>query len=223
MSRRPRLAVPLSVTPVVPLHEPDLSPEHKAAIIEALRWAWTELKRKDPGMLRGADEESITERLQIVLNERRNGERLAPWLRDFESVSRSENQRTSDGRLRKQPDLTFRPPPYRAVTNTTRWGWFVECKIINGSTSVILYREAGVRRFTSGEYAAWMPSAAMVAYVRDGTTPARRLRPALLGHVGTKRHGRGPRRDQSESEHDRSQIANPCVDVTLTHVWLAVP
>lgn len=223
MTRRARRAVPLSVAPAVPWHEPDLVPEHKAAVLEAVRWAWAELVRRQLGLLKTGDEESITEKLQNLLNARDNGRRLAPWLRDFETVTRSENQRTSDARIGKKPDLTFRPLPYRSVTNTTRWGWFVECKLIHGGASVTAYRDDGVRRFSSGEYAAWMQSGAMLAYVRDGSQPVQALQPALRGHVATKRHDPGPTADCSESEHDRSALANPCVDVTLCHLWLQVP
>lgn len=218
MTRRP-----LSVAPTVPLHEPDLVPEHKAAILQALRWAWSEMLRRHPSVLRTGDEESITAKLQEFLNERRNGERVVPWLRDFETLTRSENQITADGRLQKRPDLTFRPVPYSGVINQTRWGWFVECKLVDGGASVTAYCEKGVRRFYSGEYAAWMPSGALLAYVRDGSQPAKALRAALHGQVGTKRQTHGPTVDQSESEHDRSQLANPCVNVALVHLWLPVP
>ncbi len=222
MTKHPRRAGPLSVAPTVPFHEPDLVPEHKAAIIEALRWAWSEAQRRYPKVLRTGDEESITAKLQEILNERRDGERLAPWLKDFETVTRSENQITADGRLQKKPDLTFRPPAYPQVTNPTRWGWFVECKLVDGGASVTAYRDKGVYRFSSGEYAAWMPSAALLAYVRDGSRPARTLQQALCGHVGTKRHVPGPTIDRSESEHDRSQLTKRCVDVALTHLWFPV-
>lgn len=223
MTRRRRLAVPLSVAPAVPPHEPDLVPEHKAAIIEALRWAWSELGRQDPELIRAGDEESITDRLQSLLNARRDGDRLAPGLKDFESVTRGESQRTADTRLGKKPDLTFRPPAYPRVLNTTRWAWFVECKIIDGGASVTAYCKNGVRRFSSGEYAAWMPSGAMLAYVRDGSKPMQTLAEKLSEHVATRRHGPGPTDDRSESEHDRSRIAAPCADVTLIHLWLPVP
>lgn len=220
MSRH--LAVPLSVAPAVPSHEPDLTPEHKAAIIKALRWAWAELKRDEPDILQSAEEEAITDKLQELLNKRIGMERVAPWLKDFESVTRGESQRTADGRIGKKPDLTFRPPAYTSVTNTTRWGWFVECKIINGGASVTAYRDKGVYRFSSGEYAAWMSSGAMLAYVRDGLKPLASLDMPLREKVGTKRHTPGTTNDQSESEHDRSCLSNPCPDVTLTHIWLPV-
>lgn len=222
MSFRRRLGVPLSVAPTVPFHEPDLMPEHKAAIVEALRWAWSELKRNDLGILQNSEEEAITDKLQELLNKRIGEERLASWLKDFETVTRGESQRTADGRLGKKPDLTFRPPTYASVTNTTRWGWFVECKIINGTASVTAYRDKGVHRFSSGEYAAWMPSGAMLAYVRDDLKPMIALDQPLRENVGTKRHTPCATIDQSESEHDRSCLSNPCTDVTLIHIWLPV-
>jgi hypothetical protein len=218
---QPRRAPPLSVAPTVPMHQPDLLPEHKAAIMVALRWAWLELRSRDPGLLHTGDEESITERVQALLNERRGGRRVATWLNDFETVTRGESQRTAAGKVGRKPDLTFRPLPYSSVTSMSRWGWFVECKIIDGDASVTAYRDAGVARFSSGAYAAWMPSAAMLAYVRDDSTPAHALHQVLPGHVGTKRHSPGPASDRSESEHDRSHLPIPCVDVALTHFWLS--
>lgn len=222
MSPRRRRALPLSVAPTAPFHEPDLSPEHKAAILVALRWAWAELRRDRPALVRSGDEESVTEALQFLLNAQADGVRRATWLQDFGTVSRSERQRTSDGRLNKQPDLTFRPPAYATVMNTTRWGWFVEAKIVNGAATVTAYRDHGVRRFAHGEYAGWMPSGAMVAYVRDGSEPAAVLSQALPGRVATRRVVAGVTRDLSDSEHERASLAHPCVDVTLTHIWLPV-
>lgn len=221
MSRRPRPS--LSVAPAVPAHEPDLVPEHKEAIVAALQWAWSALAHRDPQVLRTGDEESITETLQELLNQQRAGQRAATWIKDFETVTRGEQQRTADGRIQKKPDLIFRPPVYETVTNRTRWGWFVECKIIHGKASVRAYRDHGVFRFSSGEYAARMPSGAMLAYVRDGSTPMQALPKVLLGYVGTKGHRPGPSNDRSESSHDRSRLANPCVNVTLVHLWLGVP
>jgi hypothetical protein len=218
---RRRVVLPLSVAPTVPFHEPDLSPAHKAAIIAALRWAWAELKRDNAGLVQHGDEETVTEALQLFLNEQA-GRARRTWLRDFGTVSRSERQRTSVGGLNKQPDLTFRPPPYATVANSTRWGWFVECKVVNGVATVTAYRDHGVRRFANGEYAAWMESGAMLAYVRDGSQPMPTLQPALHGQVGTQRFVAGLTPDRSESTHGRSTLAPPCVDVTLAHIWLAV-
>lgn len=223
MSRSARLAVPLSVPPRVPEHEPDLASDHKEAIIKSLRWAWSELALHKPHLLQTGDEESISENLQNLLNQRQDGIRLARWLTDFETVTRGENQRTVDGRIQKKPDLTFRPTAYPSVINPTRWGWFVECKIIDGRASVTAYRDNGVHRFAVGEYAAWMPSGSMLAYVRDGSTPDQMLSVALRGHSETRHYRPGPTVDRSESEHDRSCLVKPCVNVVLSHLWLRVP
>jgi hypothetical protein len=220
--RRRRAAQPLSVAPTSPRYEPDLAPEHKAAVLAALRWAWAELRRDRPHLLQSGDEESVTEALQELLNAYDGGVRRASWIQDFGTVSRSEKQRTSDNRLHKQPDLTFRPLPYSRVTNSTRWGWFVECKIVDGAATVTAYRDEGVQRFALGEYAAWMQSGAMLAYVRDGSRPATTLEPVLRGRVGTRRLAAGASQDLGESEHARDALTNPCVDVTLTHIWLVV-
>jgi hypothetical protein len=219
MSRRP----PLSVAPALPAHEPDLAPAHKEAILAALRWAWQQLWSQDPDVARRGHEEEISARLEALLNERRSGRRLAPGLHDFETVVRGANQRTADGRIQKRPDLTFRPIPYASVIDATQWGWFVECKIIDGGASITLYRDHGMQRFGLGEYAALMPSGAMLGYVRDRSLPGDALPRALRGHAGTKRHDAGPTPDRSESEHVRSGLPHPCVDVRLVHLWLAAP
>jgi len=211
---------PLSVAPKVPATEPDLSSFHKQAILTALRWAWQELVRTAPHILIDGTEDEITDKLQTLLNDRRSGRRLAIWIKDFETVTRGESQRTADGRLNKKPDLVFRPPPYSAVVNATRWGWFIECKIIDGGTSLRAYRDEGVSRFWAGEYAAWMPSGALLGYVRDGSRPIPSLNTTLNATVGTRWHLPGPTPDQSHSHHDRSKTANPCIAITLTHVWL---
>lgn len=222
--RRPGgLGVPLSVAPRLPAHEPDLSPEHKAAVVAALRLAWDGLSRREPELLRSAPEEDITTALQRILNKKRNGRAELPYLADFETVTRGENQETADGRNGKKPDLTFRPPTYRGVVDGTAWGWFVECKIIDGTSSVTLYLKKGIHRFCVGEYGARMPSAAMLGYVRDRTTPAPVLAARLEGHAATTATRPRAAADESDSEHPRGGLAQPCVDITLTHLWLCVP
>lgn len=211
---------PLSVAPAAGDAEPDLAPEHKAAILSALRWAWQQVLTVNPQLVARGREEEITAALQERLNEQRNGERCAHSLAEFETVTRGEKQTTSDGRLEKQPDLTFRPPRYRMARNLGRWAWFVECKIIDEGHSVSDYCAQGVGRFSSGEYAAWMSSAAMVAYVRDGSTPFVALDKHLRSGFGTREHARGTTDDMSRSRHDRQALSRPCVDLALEHVWL---
>lgn len=219
LSRRP----PLSIAPALPRHEPDLSPAHKEAVLEALRWAWQQLCSLDPNVVQNGDEEEISERVEELLNARHDGRRRVPWLHDFETVVRGASQRTADGRIQKKPDFTFRPIPYSTVVNASQWGWFVECKIIDGTASLTAYRDSGIQRFSLGEYAAFMPSGAMLGYVRDQSRPGHALPLMLRGYAGAKRLHVGPTIDRSESEHARSGLPNPCVDVRLVHLWLVVP
>jgi len=212
----------LSQQIVEPSHEPDLSPDHKAAVLQALRWAWGEICRLHPAEVANAHEEVVTNLLQRALNECSGGKRCASWLEDFEAVSRGAKVKTSDGRIEKQPDLHFRPPRYESVVQASDWLWAVECKIIDPKHSVNFYCDQGVRRFCEGEYSAWMPSAAMLAYVRDKQEPFSALDGPLQKGYGLKRHDKGTSPDNSQSAHDRSALKPQCVDIELTHLWLAV-
>jgi len=218
MSKRPSLAV----APVSLLAEPDLSPAHKRAIEGALRWAWAQLAVANPKVLRNGTEEEVTYALQEILNDRENGHRRAPGLGDFENVTRGESQKTSDGRLKKMPDLTFRPPVYPPVTNTTHWGCFVEAKLIGGAATVGLYCENGVQRFANGEYAARMQSGMMLAYVRDGRKPIAALK-SRLPLYGADVLSPRTTDDACLSNHQRSALQpRACVEIELLHLWLQV-
>lgn len=203
--------------------QPDLSPAHKKAIEGALRWAWAQLVARRDKVLHEGCEESITEAIETLLGRIENGRRLAPGLKDFGAIPRGAKQRTSDGRIGKEPDLVFRPLVHnRRVTNLARWGCFVECKLIEtGHTSRNLtnYSMKGIRRFACGEYAAWMPSGMMLAYVRNKSQPAASL-DALLPLHGAKAVIAGQTADICSTVHPRGLLVPPCVDITLTHLWL---
>lgn len=212
MSKRRALASPL------PKGEPDLRSAHKRAILAALRWAWDELGRVRPGLVDTANEETITEALERLLNEYERGVRRAHWLEDFGVVTRGSKVRTSDGRLEKQPDLHFRPTTYRNVLCASDWAWFVECKIIDGAASWRLYREHGVARFHAGEYAVRMRSAAMVGYCRDGSAPLEVLSTVLENQQGTSEVLAGRSGDECRSTHRRKRPLKGTIK--LTHLWL---
>ena len=59
-----RSTTPLSIAPVAPFSEPDLVSDHKQAVLSAIRWAWSELQRANPTILKSGMEEEITEQLQ---------------------------------------------------------------------------------------------------------------------------------------------------------------
>ena len=218
-ARRRRLSVRAPRT----LHEPDLSESHKRAVERALRWAWSEVCRRWPRIVKAGSEEQITAKMQFVLNlHSADHRRCAPGLSCFETVNRGAKVQASDGRLEKMPDLVFRPPVPRGVRNRSEWGFFVECKIIGGTKTVALYCTEGVARFVSGEYSARMPSAGMVAYVRDGSRPFASLDSRMSAAFETQRHAGRTAVDASDSVHGRSRLATPCVDISLVHLWLCV-
>lgn len=223
MLKRLSLAAPQTILSA----EPDLSAVHKRAIEGALRWAWGQLVAANSAVLHDGSEEAITEAIETELGRMENGRRVAPGLRDFGHVPRGAKQRTADGRIEKQPDLTFRPPTshYPRVTNTAYWGCFVECKLIekgHSSRTVASYSSEGIWRFASGEYAARMPSGMMLAYVRDDGAPGASLKPLLPLH-GATAITPGRSIDTCSTRHPRQALATPCVDVAIVHLWLLVP
>ena len=220
MARRRSLAE----AQILPPAEPDLSSVHKKAIEAALRWAWQQLVAANEAVLNIGSEEAITTAIEVQLGKIENGRRAAPGLKDFDHPVRGAKQQTADGRIEKQPDLTFRPPVsrYSRVTNTAVWGYFDECKIIeDGHTSrtVASYSDEGIRRFAIGEYAAWMPSGMMLAFVRGNKLPTTSLN-ALLPLHGAATITPGQTPDSCSTLHPRQSLAAPCIDVALTHLWL---
>lgn len=211
---------PLSVRVPRIVAEPDVSDAHKHAIERALRWAWSEVGRRWPETAKDGTEEQITAKIHRVLNEQTtNHRRAAPGLHSFETVNRGSKVESVDGRIELMPDLVFRPPLPAGVRNRSDWGYFVECKIVDGPPSVGLYCKQGVARFVQGEYAAWMPSAAMLAYVRDGSCPFPTLEPRLATAHATRSHA-ARTIDVSDSVHERATLPIPCVDIALVHLWL---
>ncbi len=212
---RPSLAQP----PAFSSSHPDMKPVHRRAVECALRWAWLQVVATKPTLVSSASEEEITYEIEKVLNRRANGVRAAPGLRDFETVVRGAKQETADGRIEKEPDLTFRPPVsgYRAVTSTSDWGLFVEAKLLeigHSTRTVGGYVDNGVQRFVDGEYARRMSSGLMVAYVRDERLPLEAL--SALNPQSAK----GDDDRICSSVHQRNMLTVPCVEITLRHLWL---
>ena len=197
--------------------EPDVGAAYKRAVLAAIDWAWLEVCARWPQTVRAGREEEITERIEAVLNEHVAGRRRAPGLASFETICRGGKVRASDGRIEKAPDLVFRPPLPRSVRDRSAWGWFVECKIIDARHPPRDYCENGVARFVHGEYAAKMPSALMLGYARDGSTPHATLSPLLARAFGTQRHDAT---SGSTCLSIHSRAVPRCPDISLTHLWL---
>lgn len=210
---------------VSPVHvQPDLPMEHKICIVRSILWAWAEVRQRWPTAVESGDEEAISAKLTDVLNEQdEDGVRLAPGLSDFETVHRGAKVEGGDGGVDYQPDLVFRP--WRVpgiVRNRGHWGWFIECKLVNGTASVRRYCKYGVQRFVEGRYAGRMPSGAMLAYVRDGRQALDSLEPVLLGAYGNATFHPPDTSTPTEltSRHERRGVGRPRDTIDLTHVWL---
>lgn len=210
----------LSVRAPQIISEPDISDTHKRAVERALRWAWREVGRRWPAILTTGTEEQITAKMHRVLNEHTTtNRRAAPGLHSFETVNRGSKVEAADGRIELMPDLVFRPPIPSGVRNRSDWGYFVECKIVDGAKSVGLYCTEGIARFATGEYAAWMPSGGMLGYVRDKSRPFASLQARLTTSHSTRTHTQRSI-DISDSRHARDRLPTPCVDIALVHLWL---
>lgn len=202
--------------------ELDISDVHKRAVERALRWAWLEVGKRWPNVLQTGTEEQITAKVQRVLNEQTaTHRRAAPGLRSFETVNRGSKVESSDGRIELMPDLVFRPPIVPGVRDRSDWGYFVECKIIDGTKLAGLYCTEGVARFVRGEYAPRMPSGGMLAYVRDRSEPFATLQARFSTDFSTRTHVQRTV-DLSESVHARDALPTPCVAIALVHLWLCV-
>lgn len=201
-----------------PDHEPDLAPELKAAIIEALRQAWKRLRARNLAVIRSGEEEAITHALERILNEHdpATGRRAISELDLFEWVGREASVTSAGGGYKKAPDLVFRPTAAVGVRFKSDWGFWVEAKIVDGQTHPLrLYESQGVERFATGQYAPRMPCGAIAAYVRDGSRPAK----SFNGNRKLK-FVPGAVPDSGTSRHDRSRQTPALVQIVLTHLWL---
>lgn len=240
-----------NAAPIVPY--PDLSSLEKAAVEDAIVEAWRRLpaaaiRRNLP--LDTAPEEPLTRLLRDELDIlRRDSSQPVPGFSEdaFQRIPESEAVPDAAGRLDPfisfYPDLVFRPVKTpRQVVHDVEYGLFVECKIVDQTKahhSIRYYCKEGIRRFVAGEYAAAMPSAMMVAYVRGPSSIPSHLGPylekpaSLSAYETTQKPSPVARRGQPKghelfsSRHRRAQVRvwslHPPGDIELTHLWLRLP
>jgi hypothetical protein len=147
---------PLSQPVVVLSSEPDIPEALRAAVIAAIRWAWSRLREETTIEPMTAGEEAITNQIEDLLNQQRDGMRRARTLRLFGKVVRGGQQRAAAGSFRQSPDLTFQPRDAPSdVTHIGEWGLFAECKIIepsSGHSPGKYCGNDGLQRFADGRY-----------------------------------------------------------------------
>ena len=232
---------PVSGGPVVPFR--DLSVLERSAIEEAIVVAW----RRVPAAaaragvdLGSVDEEPITRLLRDELDAlQRDRTNPVPGFsdREFDHIPESEAIRV--GARVVYPDLVVRPrntPPGVPLGRRVDYGLMIECKILDRTRpnlSLRTYCVKGLLRFVTGEYAAAMPSAMLVAYVRcEWSVPEQ-----LVRHFSEAGYDREYQVQSMPALHaERAQVpvyvsrhGRPGVlvwdrhaagDIAVTHLWL---
>ena len=132
--------------------------------------------------------------------------------------------------LEKRPDLSI-----LLSARALRFPLIAEAKIIDSTKGENLYCSQGLRRFLNGEYGWGGCEAFMIAYVRDGSTIAGRLKPYLAQSAQATNYAvqNAPIAistggcDAARSRHGRSflysHMAPPANDpgpIAVWHLWL---
>lgn len=152
---------------------PPFGSRYLRAIELAVRQAWSQLLA-DPGeaaKLATASEVDISHQLRTALNglrERRTGDVPGYTYDVFEHPQLGAEFQTQNGSIRK-PDLVFflAGQPRPGVADGMRDAIFVECKLLEKGKTVATYCRDGLKRFVTGDYAAWVREGMMLGYVRD--------------------------------------------------------
>ncbi len=146
---------------------------HLQVIADGVIQAFKEIRKSAPGTVATGDEAELTALLEARLN--RMIEEDQVWRQLVASVVRGKESLSFDGsHLEKRPDLSI-----HLTARTRRFPLTAEAKIIDATRGEQLYCSKGLQRFLDGQYAWGGREALMIAYVRDGTTIATRLRPYL--------------------------------------------
>lgn len=85
----------------------------------------------------------------------------------FETPRRGEEHKDCTGeRIEMRPDIKFAIRTEQLLEHRKYYAYFIECKIITDTSSVRLYADEGLQRFTDGNYAWSMTCSGMLGYVR---------------------------------------------------------
>jgi hypothetical protein len=202
---------------------------HLHVIADGVVQAFNEIRLHAPGVVASGDEAEITALLQARLNSMIENDPI--WRQLVASVVRGQESLSFDGsHLEKRPDLSI-----HLTARSRRFPLIAEAKIIDATRGESLYCSQGLRRFLDGEYGWGSREAFMIAYVRDGTTVAARLKPYLTLPAQAANYAvqvaptpLGPTTcDAARSKHGRSFLyahmtppANDPGSIALWHLWV---
>lgn len=227
--------------PVPPSRPSAIAPALLAVVENALSEAWRALLVEVANghfSICGAHEDTITEKLQIILGELHAADpEVVPGYSEFSIGSRDSKLRSHDGEhLDRQPDLTFYPLRGSIqTTNSLLAGIFVECKPIDSGHPILsTYCKEGLIRFIRGDYAWAVDHALMVGYVRnrcwlpDGLAPCienyrKTMQYRFLGSpiaLAPTTSGDAMYQSRHERTFTLSSPLEPGNPITLHHLWL---
>jgi hypothetical protein len=203
----------------------------------ALSWAWRVLLSDVADgnfSLCSAEEDEITEQIQVILGELHAAEPAPVEGFSQLSLGRDGKVRSCDGRrLDLQPDLTFYPLRGSiSTTNTIFAGIFVECKPVDSKHPIgSAYCKEGLARFIRGDYAWAVDRALMVGYVRNRCWLPSGLLACTTGAAAQEYGFSGGIEEVANtcfgekvfrSVHWRScaRIERPLEPIALDHLWL---
>lgn len=160
----------------VQLPLPAIADVHIGIVAEGLIAAYEDLCLRKPVAMASGDEPEVTALMEARLNSLIDENVL--WGQLVLCVARGKESISFDGsHLEKRPDLSI-----YLSDRSRRFPLVVEAKILDGTDSrtVASYcGDHGLLRFVKGEYAWASREAFMLAYVRDGSSIASKLRPRL--------------------------------------------
>lgn len=199
------------------------------AIAEGVGKAFEDIRTTASTTVATGDEAEITALLQARLNRMIDEDKV--WRQLVAAVVRgSESLNFSGEKLEKRPDLSI-----LLSARTRRFPLIVEAKIIDATKGEYLYCSQGVRRFLNGDYGWGGREAFMIAYVRDGTTIATRLKPYLAQSSQAASYSvqnapiavAAGACDAARTKHGRSFVythtsppANDPGAISLWHLWV---
>jgi hypothetical protein len=202
---------------------------HLHVIADGVAQAFKEIRESVPKTITTGEEAEITALLQARLNAKIEVDPI--WRQLVASVVRGQESLSFDGsHLEKRPDLSI-----HLTARSRRFPLIAEAKIIDATKGENLYCSQGVQRFLNGEYGWGGREAFMIAYVRDGSTVASRLKPYLTHPAQATKYsvedapapfGNGLY-DAARSTHGRSFLyahmmppTNQPGVIALWHLWV---
>ena len=230
---RPRPDQVAELTRGVRLPLPPIAEVHLEVLAEGLGEAFDDLRVRQPVAVASGSEPEATALMEACLNRRIEEDSL--WGQLVLWVARGKEGISFDGsHLEKRPDLSI-----HLWDGARRFPLVVEAKIVDSGSekTVARYCYRGLRRFVEGEYAWGNREALMIAYVRDGSSIAGRLKPFLAEAMGSSSpaylveelpaHVGSSGRDLACSRHSRAFVyvtqipPNHAGPISIWHLWLS--